>query len=138
MKLEIFINFDGNCREAIEFYTKVFKSEVTNLMTYSDAPEDHGYVTPEADRHRVMYASIPIGPMVVMLSDSPSGGGFVRGNNVCPTIGSDNKDEITRLYNELKDGGEVIMPLGATFFNELFCMVEDKFGVIWQISYYQG
>ena len=138
MKLEMFINFDGNCREAVEFYAKVFKSEAGNLMTYGDAPPDPGYIMPEEDRNRVLYAGLPIGGMVVMFSDAPSGSEFVQGNNISPTIGTDDKEEITRLYNELKEGGEVYMELGQTFFSELFCMVEDKFGVIWQISHYVG
>ena len=136
MKLELFINFDGNCREAVEFYAKVFKSEVGNLMTYGDAPPDPNYTVPEEDKKRVIYAGLPVGGMVIMFSDVPSGGDFTRGNNICPTIGTDDKDEITRLYNELKEGGEVYMELGQTFFSELFCMVEDKYGIIWQISYY--
>ena len=135
MKLDLFINFDGNCREAVEFYAKVFKSEVKNLMTYGDAPQTPDYTAPEADRNRVLYSCVPIGGLNVMFSDTPSNGSFVRGNNICPTIGTDDKDEITRMYNELKEGGEVYMPLGATFFSELFCMVRDKFGVIWQISH---
>lgn len=136
MKLEMFINFDGNCREAVEFYAKVFKTEIGNLMTYGDAPADPNHPVPEADKNRVIYAGLPVGGMVVMFSDTPSGGGFVKGNNICPTIGTDDKDEITRLFGELKEGGEVYMELGPTFFSELFCMVKDKFGVIWQISHY--
>ena len=118
MKLEMFINFDGNCREAVEFYGKVFKSEVGNLMTYGDAPPDPNYTVPEADLNRIIYAGLPVGGMVIMFSDIPSGGDFIKGNNVCPTISTDNKEEITRLYNELKDGGEVYMELGQTFFSE--------------------
>ena len=136
MKLEMFITFDGDCREALEFYAKVFKTEAGNLMTYGDAPPDPDYSVPEADKDRIMYAGLPFGGMVVMFSDIPSGGEYVKGNNICPTIGSDDKDEIARLFNELKEGGEVYMDLAPTFFSELFCMVEDKYGVIWQISYY--
>ena len=138
MKLEIFITFNGNCREALEFYAKVFKAEVGNLMTYGDAPPDPNYVCPEDDRDRIMYAGLPVGGMVAMFSDVPAGSEFIQGNNISPTIGSDDKNEITRLYNELKEGGEVYMELGKTFFSELFCMVEDKFGIIWQISYYKA
>ena len=135
MKLEVFINFDGNCREAVEFYAKVFKSEVTQLMTYGDAPSSPAMTVSEADKNRILYACIPVGGVSLMFSDASSGGDFVKGNNVCPVIGLGDKDEISRLYNELKDGGVVYMELGATFFSEAFCMVEDKFGIIWQISH---
>lgn len=137
MKMEMFINFDGNCREAIEFYAKVFKTKIGNLMTYGDAPPDSEHPISEAGKERILYAGLPVGGMVMMFSDCPSGSEFIVGNNICPTIGSDDKDEITRLYNELNENGKVHMPLGQTFFSELFAMVEDKFGIIWQISYYK-
>jgi len=135
MKLEMFINFDGNCREAIEFYAKVFKSTVIDLMTYGDTPPTADYTVPESDRNRVMYASVPIGGLNVMFSDAPADGSFIRGNNICPNMSVDSKEEITRIFNELKEGGEVHVELGPTFFSELFCMVKDRFGVIWQIIY---
>jgi len=136
MQLELFINFDGNCREAVEFYAKVFKSTVNNLMTYGDAPPDPSYALNEADKDRIMYAGVPFGGTVVMFMDYPSGSEFTIGNNITPTINADDKDEVTRIFNELKEGGEVYMELQKTFFSEWYGMVEDKFGIIWQILYY--
>jgi PhnB protein len=136
MKLEMFINFNGNCREAVEFYAKVFKSTVNNLMTYGDAPPDPNYTMPEADKDRIMYAGIPFGGMVMMFMDYPSGSDMVVGDNIHPTISTNDKDEITRIFSELKEGGEVYMELGKTFFSEWYGMVKDKFGVTWQILYY--
>ena len=136
MKLEMFINFDGNCREAVEFYAKVFGSKVENLMTYGDSPPDPNYTLQEADRNRVMYAGIPVGGMVLMFMDAPSGHPLTVGDNITPTISTDNKDEITRIFNELKEGGEVHEELGKTFFSEWYGMVKDKFGITWQILHY--
>jgi len=136
MQLELFINFDGDCRAAAEFYAKVFKSSVNNLMTYGDAPPYPGYTLDEADRDRIMYAGIPFGGMTVMLMDFPSGSDVVKGNNINPTVSVDDKDEVTRIFNELSEGGEVLAELQATFFSDWYGMVEDKFGVIWQILYY--
>jgi PhnB protein len=136
MQLELFINFDGNCREAVEFYAKVFKSEVNNLMTYADVPADPDQPVAEADKERVLYAGIPIGNITVMFSDCPAGSPYIVGNNVSPTVSMDDKDEVRRIYEELKEDGEVLMELGETFFSELFSMVKDKYGVFWQVLYY--
>ena len=136
MQLELFINFNGNCREAVEFYAKVFKSTVNNLMTYGDAPPDPSYTLSEADKDRIMYAGIPLGGMVVMFMDMPSDCPCVIGNNINPTVSTDDKEEVTRLFNELKEGGEVCMELQQTFFSEWYGMVKDKFGVVWQILHY--
>ena len=136
MQLEVFINFDGNCREAVEFYAQVFKSEVRNLMTYGDAPPDPSFAVDERNRDRVMYAGIPLSNMTVMFMDIPAGSPLTPGDNIIPTINVLDKDEVTRLFNELKEGGEVLMPLQAVFFSEWYGMVKDKFGIKWQILQY--
>jgi PhnB protein len=136
MKLELMINFDGNCREAGAFYAKVFKSEVKNLMTYSQAPPDPNDPVAEADMDKVMYSDVLIGGLTVMCMDMPSDCPAVIGNNISPAISIDCKEEIERVFNELKEGGEVYMELQTTFFSELYGMVKDKFGIIWQVLYY--
>lgn len=136
MKLEMFINFDGNCREAVEFYAKVFKSEVGNLMTYGEAPPEPGYTLPEADRDRICYAGVPIGGMVVMFMDMPSDSPLTVGDNINPTVNVEDKDEVTRIFNELKDGGKVLFELQKTFYSEWYGMVKDKYGVIWHVMHY--
>ena len=136
MQFELFINFGGNCREAVAHYAKVFKSEVKNLMTYGQAPPDPNYTLEESDKDRIMYADVQIGGLTVMFMDMPSGSPLTVGNNINPTISTDDKEEVARLFNELKEGGEVYMELQKTFFSELYGMVADKFGVIWQILYY--
>jgi len=136
MRLEMFINFDGSCREAVEFYARVFKSKVTDLMTYSDAPPESNYTVQQADRNKIMYAGVPIGGMTVMFCDAPANSGYIKGNNICPTVSADNLDEVRRIFNELKEGGTICMELQKTFYSELFGMVEDRYGVIWQILHH--
>lgn len=136
MQLELFINFDGNCREAVEFYAKVFQSEVGNLMTYGEAPADPSNPVKDVDRDKIMYAGVPIGGMVVMFMDMPSGFPLTIGNNINPTVNIGNKEEVTRIFNELKEGGEVFMEPQKTFFSEWYSMVKDRFGIIWHVMYY--
>ena len=136
MQLELFFNFDGNCREAAAFYAKVFKSEVKNLMTFEQAPPCPDYPLQEADKNRIMYSDVQIGGITVMMMDMPSGSPHVAGNNINPTISMDSKEEVNRVFNELKEGGEVYMELQQTFFSEWYGMVKDKYGVIWQILHY--
>jgi PhnB protein len=137
MHLELFFNFNGDCRQAAEFYAKVFKSEVKNLMTFGQAPPDPNYPLAESDRDKIMYADVRIGGITVMFMDMASGWPHVVGNNINPTISMESKEEVERVFNELKEGGEVQMALQQTFFSELYGMVKDRFGVIWQILYYK-
>jgi len=71
-----------------------------------------------------------------MFMDYPSDSECTVGDNIHPTISSGDKDEITRLFNELKQGGEVYAELGPTFFSEWYGMLMDKYGVTWQLLYY--
>jgi PhnB protein len=131
MSFDVFLTFDGNCRSALEFYSRVFKQKMPeHIMIYGQNPAGAA----EADKDRILYATIPIFGCNAMFSDCPSSFKSIKGNNIMLTIGLEDDDEIKRIYNELAEGGESRMPLGKTFFNELFGMVTDKFGIIWQVS----
>lgn len=138
MSFDVFFNFDGDCREAMAFYAKAFKSEVQNLMTYSDTPPDVGYPVAEADKNKIMYGCVPIYGCNVMFMDMPSGEPLIKGNNISPTIGIKDVDEIRTLFDALKEGGEVGMELQKTFFSDLYGMVTDKFGITWQLLHDSG
>jgi PhnB protein len=131
MALDVFINFDGNCREALTFYADVFGVEPERVMRYGDNPD--GGMNP-ADTDRILYANLPLFGSNVMLSDCSSGFPFVTGTNIALTIGLPDAAELTRLYDRLADGGSIYVPLGQQFFNELFAMVTDRFGIGWQLS----
>ena len=132
MSFDVFLNFDGDCRAALEFYANVFGLEMPGqIMTYGQAP---GFDIEGDAADRVLYASLPIFGCNVMFSDCPPGSHYVKGTNIALTLGTADASEIERLYTALSDGGVVAMPLGKTFFSELYCMVTDKFGITWQIS----
>ena len=132
MTFDVFLNFDGDCRAALEFYCGAFGQEMpANIMTYDQSPMPMG----EENKGRIMYCVLPIFGCNVMLSDCAAGAPYVKGNNIALTLGSSDKTQIEKIYTILSEGGSVIMPLGQTFFSELYGMLTDKFGVIWQLSY---
>ena len=132
MKFDVFLNFDGDCRDAIEFYAGVFKLDVPqHIMTYGEA---QGVSIPEDGKDRVLYANLPIFGCNVMFSDCPPSAEYVKGTNIVLTLSSADAGEIERLYTALSDGGFVKMELGKTFYSELYGMVTDRFGVTWQLS----
>ena len=135
---QLFISFNGECREAVEFYSKVFKSDVLNLMTYSQMPPDSNCTMPEADKDKIMYCSIQIFGFTIMFADVPAGTPFTKGNNFNPTIVTEDMDEIRRMFSELKEGGEINMELQKTFWSDLYGMVTDKHGIIWGFSHDSG
>jgi PhnB protein len=131
MSLDVYFSFNGNCRKAMEFYAKVFGAgKPEQIMTYGQNPGGSS----EQDKDRILYACMPMLGMRAMFCDCPSGAEYAIGNNIMLTIGLADAGEIKRIFHDLSEGGEVYMPLEKTFFSELFGMVCDQFGVIWQLS----
>lgn len=138
MAVDVYINFRGNCREAVEFYADVFGTDKPQIMTYGDAPPSPEFVLPEESKNLVMHTRLDINGSNVMFSDTPPGMPLIVGNNITLTIGSKNMDEIKSLFNKLKEGGTVGMDLQETFWSKYYGMVTDKFGIPWQFNYDSG
>jgi len=127
--LSIFLTYSGNCKQAMDFYADIFKASTGRVMKYSDAPG--GNDIPGFD-DKIMFSEMEIGGLNLMLCDSPNDE-HVAGNNFALNFSCTNPDEVRRIYNALKEGGEVLMELQKTFFAELYGMVTDKFGISWNI-----
>ena len=138
MAIGIYINFNGNCREAVEFYAHVFKTEEPKIMTYGNTPPNPEFVLPEEAKNLVMHALLNINGSNVMFSDVFPGSSFIEGNNITLVVGSKNIDEIKSLFNELKEGGTIEMDLQETFWSKCYGSLTDKFGIGWQFSYNNG
>lgn len=138
MSIEVYVFFNGNCREAVEFYAQVFRTEKPKIMTYGDMPPSPGSSLPEKAKSLVLHTQLNISGSNVMFSDFPTGMPFTAGNNINLVIASKDTDEIKTLYDKLKEGGTVRMELQETFWSKSYGMLTDKFGVGWQLSHYSG
>jgi len=138
MSVYAYINFDGNCSEAIEFYRQVFGTEAPEVMTYGDVPPDPGFPIQDENKHLVVHTALDIFGTTVMFSDFLPGEPLVKGNNISLAILMQNIDDIKLTFDKLKEGGSIEMELQETFFSKLYGSLKDKFGVIWQIMYDDG
>lgn len=135
MAVDVFINFNGNCREAVEFYAEVFETEKPQIMSFGDTPPDPEFPIADEAKNLVAYTSLNINGSDVMFSDTFPGMPFTIGNNISLTISSKNMDEIKSLFNKLKEGGTVGMDLQETFWSKCYGSVTDKLGIGWQFNY---
>ena len=135
MSLDTYLFFDGNCREAFEFYRSVFGGEFSVFQTFGSGPPDMG--VPDAEKDRVMHVSLPIGSSVLMGSDSCSAFGPppVAGNNFSLSLDAESREHCDDLCARLSEGGTVSMALHDTFWGAYFGTWTDKFGINWMISY---
>lgn len=135
MSINVYLNFDGNCAQAVDFYREVFKVEAQPIMTFGDGPGDPAYPVPEEARDRIMHTFLIIHGMSLMFSDIWPGTEFVVGNNISITVVEKDMEEIKRLYDALKEDGKIEMELQETFWTKGYASIVDKFGVCWQLSH---
>ncbi|WP_144509632.1 VOC family protein [Bacillus sp. FJAT-22090] len=135
MAVDIYLNFNGNCREAAEFYAKVFKTEKPQIMTFGEAPQSPDYTLPEEAKDLVMHTRLNINGSNVMFSDVFPGSPFIAGNNVSLAFVSKDEEEVRSAFEALKEGGRVSMELQETFWSKCYGSLKDKFGIEWQLSH---
>lgn len=131
MKMNVHLNFSGNCGEAFAFYQKVFGTPTPFSMTYGQAPA--ASPVPADWSGKIMHTSISLGEGRLMGCDAPPDrstplGGFQV------SVESSDEAEVRRIYDGLQEGGTVQMPIQKTFWSPLFGMCTDKFGVAWMVS----
>ena len=135
MRLNTYLTFDNQCREAFEFYRSVFGGEFLFIQTFGDGPPDMS--VPESERDRIMHVSLPIGSSVLMGSDTCSAFGPPPdvGTNFSITVSPDGKDEADRVFAGLSERGTTVMPMEDAFWGAYFGMCIDRFGIRWQVNF---
>jgi PhnB protein len=137
MQVQPYLNFNGRCQEAIDFYKRALGAEVQMVMHFKDCPEpQQGMITPE-NKDKVMHAALKIGDSTVFASDGRCAGA-ANFQGISLSLDAKNEAEAKRLFGALADGGQVQMPLAKTFFSPSFGMVADRFGVNWMVIAGQG
>jgi PhnB protein len=135
MRVEPYLNFDGRCDEAIEFYKSAVGAKVEMLMRFKDAPPppaDSDCKPAPGTENKVMHCSLMVGDSRVMCTDGRMvGKETFSGIALSLTVRSD--AEAQKAFTALSAGGSVVMPLGKSFFASSFGMLKDKFGVEWMI-----
>lgn len=138
MAIDIYVNFNGNCREAVEFYAMAFNAEKQQIMTFQDAPPDPQFPVSEEMKNLVLHTFLKINGSTIMFSDVPPGMPFTAGNNITLVYSSNNMEEMKTIFYKLKEGGTVEMDLQETFWSKCYGSVKDKFGIGWQLSYHEA
>ena len=125
-----YLNFEGRCDEALEFYKKAIGIKVGMVMRFKDAP-DKSMISPGSEE-KIMHADFTFGDSIVMASDGhcTNKGGF-QGINLSLNVPDAATAE--KYFNALSQGGQVEMPLTKTFFSPAFGMVKDRFGLMWMV-----
>jgi PhnB protein len=129
-EINVYLNFPGNCREAMEFYKKCLGGDL-QLMPYSGSPMK----VPEGSGDLIIHARLANGKAVVMASDSMPGRPIHTGNNFWVAVACESPKETDRIFAAMSEQAiSVVMPPQETFWAARFAMLTDKFGVNWMFN----
>jgi PhnB protein len=129
-KLNPYISFKDNARQAIEFYKSVFGGNLT-ISTF----KEFGASQDPSEDDKVMHAHLEAdNGMTLMASDTPNAMEFRPGNNVSISLSGDNEQELRGYWEKLSPGATVMMPLEPAPWGDTFGMLTDKFGIGWLVN----
>jgi PhnB protein len=127
-RLNPYISFPGNAREAMEFYKDVFGGQLT-VNTFGE------YGDQGADADKIMHGQLETdGGFTLMGADTPPGTEYNPGDNIAVSLSGDDADELRGYWQKLSDGGTVTMPLEKQMWGDEFGMCLDRFGVSWMVN----
>lgn len=134
-QINVYLTFDGNCAEAMNFYKECLGGELTlNPVEGSGMEGQCG----EAKAGAIMHAQLLNGNLLLMASDMMMAGTeLVRGNATALSLNCSSEDEIYTFFDKLSQGGEHLSPVKKEFWGALFGMFTDKFGIRWLLNYDQ-
>ena len=127
-----YLNFDGQCAEAFEFYAKLLGGEITFLMSFGESPmADH---VPVEDHGAILHATLSLpGGRTIQGSDAP-GGRYNKPAGFAVSITLDTVEDAHRVFKELTKGGVETMAMQETFWAKAFGMATDRFSVPWMVN----
>ena len=130
-RLNPYISFQGQAREAMDFYRSVFGGELT-LSTYGES----GMADDPAQADKVMHAQLDAGPdLLLMGSDNPPGMPFESGSRISVSLSGDDEATLRGYWDGLVGGGgAVVMPLERAPWGDSFGMCADRFGINWMVN----
>lgn len=133
VQLHSYINFDGNAREAMEYYHSIFGGELT-ANTFGESASEQMPVEPE-DMDKIMHAFLKgEGGIELMGSDAPMNMPRDNGSRITLSLSGDDEAVLRAYWDRLSEGGSISVPLDPSPWGDTFGMLTDKFGVGWMID----
>jgi PhnB protein len=127
-RLNPYISFADNARQAMDFYKGVFGGTLT-----SNTFGEYGMEGPEADK--IMHSQLETDAgFTLMVADTPSGMQRTEGNNVTISLSGDDSEELHGYWDKLSEGGTISVPMEKQMWGDEFGQCVDKFGVGWLVN----
>lgn len=129
-KLNPYINFLDNTRQAMTHYQTIFGGKLTmNTFKEFQASDD------PAEDNKIMHAMLEAeNGITFMAADTPNRMEYRPGTNYSMSLSGDNEAELSGYFSKLSAGGMVVMPLEKAPWGDTYGMCIDQFGVSWMVN----
>ena len=131
MKVNPYLNFNGNCREAFELYEKVLGGKIEMMQTHGESPMAD--TVPPDWKDAILHVRMKLGDDILMASDAPPDR-YHKPEGFYVSLSIDKPEEADRIYNALSENGKIDMPIQETFWASRFAMFSDRFGIPWMVD----
>lgn len=129
-RLDPYISFKDNTREAMEFYHSIFGGKL-DMNTF----KEFNVSSDPAEDNKIMHAMLEAeNGITFMASDTPNSVEYKPGSSVSMTLNGDSEAELTKYFEKLGEGGSITMPLEKAPWGDTFGMVTDRFGIQWMVN----
>lgn len=134
MHLRPYLIFKGECQEALELYQRAFQIEATEIMRYSDIPQDPNNPVPFTDEQMkwIAMATLPFDENFIRMSDTIGELNDTSSQRISLAVEFE-ANMVKNAFEVLSQEGKVETPLMQTFFSPCYGLVYDKFGVMWTL-----
>jgi PhnB protein len=131
MELNPYLIFNGQCKEAFEFYEHTLGGKIVGMQTHGESPMA-GQV-PADWQDAIIHARLTVGDAVLMGSDYPPQD-YQKPQSFSVSVTVDNAADADRIFKALAQNGSVQMPIQETFWAVRFGMCVDRFGIPWMVN----
>ena len=132
MRLDVYVNYRGNCEQAFRYYEQHLGGRITGIVRHGERADP---ASSSDWKDKVLHARIEIGSTVLMGADiahaEPMRSAYL-------TLSLDREEDVERTYDLLRDGGEVFTKMTRTPFANRFAMLRDRFGTSWMLLHQAG
>lgn len=132
MQLTTYLSFDGDCRQAFEFYLKTLGGKIHALMALGEGPACEA-LSPQ-DQGKIMHGCYELDGFFLMGTDATEQYPYQAITGAHVALSLSDADTARRVFDAFADGGAVHMPLQETFWAKAYGIVVDRFGVPWMIN----
>lgn len=132
MKISPHLVFNGSCREAFEFYSRILGGTISTMLAYGDTPMAEQ--TPVELRHRILHATLVLDGGVELTGVDIHPPDFRPPQGFFVTLTIAHKNQAERCFAALAEGGAIQLAYAPTFWSSGFGIVVDRFGIPWEIN----